>query len=465
VVAGGHRLSGYEFEDSFLVRKEHEALTARRATLAFLALLLAAWPFLAAAQDATPTTSSNAALDLAAMALAPEDVPEGYFDDYSELWMPAGPFSELTLGGEAVPPGLVRVYQSFYFDPVTVAAIHNYFYEFASPEEATAGSQIVNAALRPPLPEGTVVGPTHAPGPDLGDDPSVMTIVTYDTWAAGGPRADVVAATFRRDRLVAGVAVERYTDPPPAGTPIAEEVTPVAPDAAQEQLVTTLATTLDERITTVLAGQAPAGVDPALAALVLPLDQLADVPTPVFGGYKAGIDMMRCGICGEENTLLSFADDVRGGYVRGIVLGGAVDGEPQPPFVTVAVTAFTTPEAALAVLEAIRQTPNDRPTAVPFPRGQKTLVDDPAIPEATAALAFHATADEEDPNAPADAAGVDFVAGNRLVTVDVQGGLSAEDALAAAVDLASQQAACLAAGGTCGSVTAPSSLLGGPAAG
>ena len=117
------------------------------------------------------------------------------------------------------------------------------------------------------------------------------------------------------------------------------------------------------------------------------------------------------------------------------------------------------------MLEAIRQAPNDRPTAVPFPRGQKTLVDDPAIPEATAALAFHATPDEEDPNAPADAAGVDFVSGNRLVTVDVQGGLSAEDALAAAVDLASQQAACLATGDTCGSVTAPSSLLGEPAAG
>ncbi len=433
-------------------------MTARRATLAFLAFLLGAWPLLASAQDASPTASSNVPLDLAAIALAPEDVPAGYFDDYSEWWVPADPFSDLVLGGAATPPGLVRVYQSFYIDPEEGDAIHNYLYEFASPEEATAGSEIVDAALRPPPPEGTVIGPTHAPGPDLGEAPGVLTVVTYDTWAAGGPRADVVAATFRRDRLVAGVAVERYTDPPPAGTPVAEETTPVAPDPAQEQLATTLATTLDERITTVLAGQTPAGVDPALAALVLSLDQLADVPTPVFGGYKAGIDMLRCGICGEENTLLPFADDARGGYVRGIVLGGAVDGEPQPPFVTVAVTAFTSPEAALAVLEAIRQTPNDRPTAVPFPRGQKTLVDDPAIPEAMAALAFHATPDEEDPNAPADAAGVDFVSGNRLVTIDVQGGLAAEDALAAAVNLASQQTACLVAGGPCAAMTVPSVL-------
>ena len=44
--------------------------------------------------------------------------------------------------------------------------------------------------------------------------------------------------------------------------------------------------------------------------------------------------------------------------------------------------------------------------------------------------------------------------GNRLVTVDVQGGLSAEEAMAAAVDLATQQAACLASDDPCASVTA-----------
>jgi hypothetical protein len=433
-------------------------MTARRLTLVFLTLLLGASPFLAAAQDATPGTASGAPLDLAAMALAPDDVPAGYFDDYSEWWVPAGPFADLVLGGAAVPPGLVRVYQSFSIDPDGGDAIHGYLYEYASPEEATAGFEFVDAALRPPLPEGTVVGPTHAPGPDLGDDPGVLTVVTYDTWAAGGPRADVVAASFRRDRLVAGVAVERYTDPPPDGTPAADSATPIAPDPAQAQLATMLATTLDARIAAVQAGQAPAGVDPALAALVLPLDQLADVPIPVFGGYKAGIDMLRCGICGEDNALLPFADDARGGFARGIVLGPVVDGEPQPPFVTVAVTDFASPDAAMAVLEAIRRAPNDRPTAVPFPRGQKTLADDPAIPEATAALAFHATLDEQDPNAPIDGAGVDFVVGSQLATVDVLGGLSAEAAMAAAVDLATQQAACLAAAGSCAAVIAPPSL-------
>src|SRR5215212_7687094 len=83
----------------------------------FLALLLGVWPFLATAQNATPNMSNSAPLDLAAMALAPDDVPTAYFDDYSEWWVPAGPFSELVLGGAAVPPGLMRVYQSFYTEP------------------------------------------------------------------------------------------------------------------------------------------------------------------------------------------------------------------------------------------------------------------------------------------------------------------------------------------------------------
>jgi hypothetical protein len=438
-------------------------MAVRQVTLGILAVLLGAWPFLAPAQDATPGTTSGAPLDLAAMALAPDDVPERFFEDYSEWWVPAEAFSELVLGAAAVPPGLVRVYQSFYVDPESGDVLHNFLFEFASPEQATAGSEIVDAALRPPLPEGTVVGPTHAPGPDLGDAPGVLTVVTYDTWAAGGPRADIVAASFRRDRLVAGVAIERYTDPPPAGTPAADGATPIVPDSVQEQLATTLATALDARIATVVAGETPPGVDRALADLVLPLDQLVGNQREVFGGYKPGIDLLRCGICGEENTLLPFADEALDGFSRTVFVGAPLDGEAQPPFVSVAVTTFASPEAARGVLEAIRLAPNDRPTPGPVPRGDRLLVEDPVIPETTAALAFQATLDAEDPDAPDDSAGVDFVAGNRLVTVDVQGGLSAEDALAAAVDLASQQAACLKAEGPCAALTAPPALQADPA--
>src|SRR5829696_9856582 len=118
-------------------------MTQRRVTLVVLTLLLGVWPFLVSAQEATPGPSSGASLDLAAMALAPDDVPAGYFDDYSEWWVPVDAFSALVLGGAATPPGLEWVYQTFYFNPEEVAGIHTYLYEFASAEEATAGVAII----------------------------------------------------------------------------------------------------------------------------------------------------------------------------------------------------------------------------------------------------------------------------------------------------------------------------------
>jgi hypothetical protein len=77
-----------------------------------------------------------------------------------------------------------------------------------------------------------------------------------------------------------------------------------------------------------------------------------------------------------------------GGFNRGVVLGPLVDGEPQPPFVSVAVLEFASPEAALEVLEAIRQVPHDLLTSIPIPRGARTLAADPVVPGAAASLAF-----------------------------------------------------------------------------
>jgi hypothetical protein len=84
-----------------------------------------------------------------------------------------------------------------------------------------------------------------------------------------------------------------------------------------------------------------------------------------------------------------------------------------------------------------------------------TLSDDRGIPEATAAQAALGVLDAEDPNVLADGAGVDFVVGTRLATVAVLGGLPAEAALATAIHLATQQAACLESDGRCESVAVP----------
>ena len=419
-------------------------------------LLLSLGPRAAAGQQATPGTASGT-LDLAAMALAPEDLPGGYFDEYSDWLVPADTFADLVIGG-AAPAGLARAYQSFYVAPEAGGAVHVFLLEFTSPDQARSGAAIVDAILRPPLPEGETIGPEQAAGPQIGEGPSTVTTVTFDTWAAGGPRADVVAVSFRRDRLVAGVTAERFTDPPADGTPAAGEASPVAADPGQEQLAMELAETLDGRIAEVLAGGTPKGVDTALAGLLLPIEQLVDPATPIFGGYIAGADLLRCGICGEENALLPLVDTVQNGVVRGLSAGPLVDGEPSPPFVAIAIAEFASPDDALAALGAIREAPNDRPTSIPIPRGVKTLAADPTIPGADDALAFTAVVDEENPDAAPDSAGVDLVVGNLLVMIDVQGGLSGDEALVAASDLATQQVACLASGAPCTRLQAPAVL-------
>ncbi len=408
----------------------------------------------AGAQPASPIVGEEMGLDLAAMALSPDDVPTGFFDDYSEWFVSPAAFSELVLGGEAVPADLDLVYQSFYFSDAEQVAIHNYLFTFTTPEAADVS--IVDATvLRPPLPDGTVDGPTTESGPALGDEPSTITRVSYDTRAEGGPLVAVVASTFRRDRLIAGVAIERYIDPAGDGTPEAVTHDSLQADA---DLGLELATRLDDRIGMVMSGGTPAGVDPALSAMVLPVDQLAPIDTPVFGGYRAGVDLLRCGICGEENALLPFASDALNGVSRTIFVGPLVDGEPTPPFISVAIIPFTGPDIAQEVLEAIRQAPNDRPTPGPVPRGERSLVADPEIVGATATLGFVGVLDPESPDAPADSAGVSFVIDSWLVNIDVQGGLSGDAALAVAVDLAAQQAGCLTTGGQCQDLTVPDAL-------
>lgn len=386
--------------------------------------------------------------DLAAMALAAEDMPAGTFDEYYEWLVPAQAISEFVFGGVTPPDGLEQVYQTYYNDPTDGLGTAVVLFDFATAEQAAGGADVMAAMFSalPPIPEGTTVGPTSVSGPDGGGASRTTTTARFDAWPSGGPRVDVVATSFQLDDLVAGVSVERWSDRP--ADPAAPDATPIDPDGAQGQRSAALAAVMEDRITQVIVGTAPLGADLSLPDRVLPLDALGN-DGPLFAGYKSGADLLRCGICGEENSLASFADAALGGYMRMVVAGPMVDGEPTPPFVLVAVSAFDTPEDALGVLDATRLAPGDRPTSGPIPRGERMLVDDPVIPGADGALAFVASMDGNDPATEADGAGVDFVVGDRHVSIDVLGGLSSEQALAVATDLATQQSACVASSEPC----------------
>ena len=63
---------------------------ARRIFVLLVLALLLVGPVGVRAQDGSTVAASGTSLDLAAMALAPEDVPVGFFDDYGEWWVPVG---------------------------------------------------------------------------------------------------------------------------------------------------------------------------------------------------------------------------------------------------------------------------------------------------------------------------------------------------------------------------------------
>jgi hypothetical protein len=431
--------------------------TGRAALVLVIAFLIGFAPLSANAQDASPVPATGQKLDLAAMALAESDVPDGYFDDYSEWEISGDEIPGYVLGGKPAPAGLERVYQSFYYNNDNGMAINNFLLEFSSAEQTAGAYAIFDIILRPPLPDGSTTGLTQVPDPDLPGENGMISIISYDTSAADGPIADITASSFTNDRVLAGVSVETYTDVSQIASPEAES-SPVATSAAPRDIATQLANTLAARVDTVIAGGTVSGVDQSLPARVLPIGQLPQVPAPLFSGYKSGADLLRCGICDEENSLIPFVDQSLGGYSETVVVGPLVDDEATPPFVSIAISTFTSPEVALQVLEAIRANPDDRPTAGPIPRGNRTIAADPKIAGTDGSLAFQATSDDQDPEAPIDSAGVDFVVGTLLVTVDVQGGMEADAALAAAIDLATQQAACLTANGACGSILAPTEL-------
>jgi len=436
-----------------------------RIIAALLAVAVNIWPTIAVAEE---RPQPDHLPDLAAMALAPGDVPLGFHDEYSEWLVPASLVREL-LGVEP-PEGLQRLYQSFYLPTYELEdgddALHVFVFEFDSPEAAAEGAAVVVDVLRPPLPPGTTTGPVRVPGPLVAEEPRTTTLVTYDTWAEGGPKVEVTATSFRRGTLIAGVSVEHNLMAPdtdvvrsgsPGGSP--------APDATREELAARLAAILDARIQEVMRGDAPQGADSGLASRMLPLEALVDWPVPILGGHKAGVDMLRCGPCGEESPLASLAGTALDGYSRTVFAGPVVDGEPRPPFVSVGIIPFTSPEAALSALGAIRAEPDDLPTTGPFPRGDRTVVETPPIPGADAVVAFQGVMDGEGPDAAPDSAGVDLVVADHLVTVDVNGGLSGEAAMQAAIELATQQVACLAAAGPCAGITRPFSLDPSPADG
>ncbi len=437
-------------------------------SLIVLVLLLAA-PV--AAQEATPATAGDR-LDLAAMVLGADDLPAGYDASYEEHYftLEEGIDRDITGGApsgqELAEAGLRAFYRSISFgDDGTILRL--YVEEYTSAEAAAVGFDLTEDETRP-VPEGvTILTAVDLPGPGVGEEPAETSVLAGEE--AGFGRFSSVDATFRVDRLLAGVAIEAFVpfdeDPAAAdGTPATDakeampaadagDGTPTARDEAWAELTADVAATFHERIETVLAGTEPAGIDFALPGLVLPINETWPHPGLIPEGYRDATEMLvgEPGVGG--GSLDQFTGEFESGYAR-TVAAGSEAGNPEviPPFVTIGVSAFATADDARAVLAAAREAPAGLPVPGPVGRGEdRELADEPALDEVDAELAHTSAFNEE---GRVDSAGVAFVVGELLVTVDVQGAADAEAAMDAAVALAQQQADCLADGGPCDEVEA-----------
>ena len=246
--------------------------------------------------------------------------------------------------------------------------------------------------------------------PGLGEAPGEVTVGTIRL--LDGPDSTIVDVTFRVDRLLVGVALER----------------PAAQPAPNKALALTLAARLEERVRAVLAGELPAGIDPTLPALTL-------APLAGSGAYVAFEGYLGPGeALGTDAQLTDLLPDYLSGYAR--TFAGDDSLSALTTLATVAVFRFETPDQASAALDVAAWLPR----GAPLPALAWGTVDAP-VSEGVDALAALA-----EPFGGDDAYRIALVVGDLLAVVTVADRLEAETI---AVELAEQQAACLTDDGAC----------------
>jgi len=376
-----------------------------------------------ARQEPPDLTAGARALNLAAMTLDSTAIPGGY-QLLSERYISAQQL--ITEIGDSISlealsgTGFTGAYESRYIDQNGEVQIRSYVYAFGDEQGAQAGFTLLeDEALL-----AAAASLSDQAGPTAGQDPKEITTGSVPGGEeSGGAEVQIADATFRVNTFIAGVAIQSAIDP--------------GPDTQQLE---GLATQLADRVAAVAAGTPPPSVDLALQASLLPL---ATTGLAINEGYLTP-DEAR-GLFSAPEPVLA---NLEGTYVQTIALGGEGESE-SAVFVTAALSAFAAPADALAELdEADLLQP-------PFPGLEP--VDGVIVPGADGAVAYR-FATPIGPTEEINSFRVIFVVGDWLATLDVQAAGSAEAAESAALDLATQQATCLTAGGTCAIVTSPASI-------
>ena len=370
---------------------------------------------------AQPTPQTAGSIDagtraqLAAMVPGAEDLPVGY-QFVGETFLSADEVVSGTLDAAAlVDAGFVTQYVSVYENPDSGSRIRTYVSAWSDAPAAEAGFTLVE--------DEAVVAPDAAlqdSEAGVGENPRETTIGTYtleDGTSVGS--ADV---TFRRDSLLAGVAVETADG-----------------SAADAEMATELATRLDERIETVRNGETPAHTDLELPSRVI---SVADQGEVLQAGFLGPAEVEN--IYGVQGSGLS---GIYVSWVESVMVG---DPAASAPVVAVGTTMFGTPEDASITVQQSAE------LFTPLPNQQP--VEDVSLEGADAVQAFRYSSGNAEGNT-LDSYRVVFSTGTSLSVIDVQGADSETAAAEAATGLASAQLACQM-GSTCQTPDISAGLVG-----
>jgi hypothetical protein len=399
------------------------------------------------AQGATPVASPPAVtseIDLAAVAPRGTDIPANLDPGFGGGYLPAElPFE--ASAEETAAVGLIRIYDGDFGGPGRPVGAVIRMYECAAADGVDALVAILSDIDRALASSPELFNVVELPPVD--GAPTVAYSVEIDP---SGLYLHGVSMLRAHDRFLFEVWIETFLDQ--SADPAQIEAMLATPAAATEEqlagleIVTELATTATKRLDQLMAGETPAGVDLAWPGQVLEVDSWMQEGEPRWQYYRHHRHTTF-----DSEALTALADEFVGGYSRTAVLGGAA--EFGTPWVTASINIMASPAAVPELFEVIRADPQSFPTGGITPRGAgRTLVEDPVIDGADAALALTASINEGEPE---DSASLVFAIAERVFVIDVQGMDSGETALQVAIDLASQQVTC---GNDCGAPTKPEAL-------
>ncbi len=414
----------------------------RRTTLAlFLVLVMFAMPTAVQAQDRGPggsrtsnptpmpteTVPSASAdepdrLDLAAMALDTLDMPaefhlsyETYFDFEAVILLMVGE----GLRGGLEDAGLQWFYQTNYVTPSGSSQFRAYVVQYASDDGAIAGFGLLENEDNF-VPDAAL---TDEPAPGLGDGPSEITIGSLtETVPETGPTS--IDITFRVGSVIAGVGMD-------TGEGI----------AIDRDLTMQLAVRLEERVRSVLSDQPIPMIDTTLPPRYIGLG-------PNWFTTNEGYWTMPDLYGGEVGADIN--DAFVSGYFRASTYDPNQTGGFPMPRAAIEVADFENELAALLLLSDMQ---NLRPAMATF-----TPITIEPVPGASVTLAWEFP-NQFFENATTDSVRIVMLVGTSVVTVDIQGNGSPEEAEAAAVAIAAAQVACLQAETACEITSIPPELF------